>query len=181
VGEDVARELARIELPLSTYTQWYWKIDLHNLLHFLTLRADPHAQYEIRVYAEVMAAMVKRVAPFAYEAWIDYDIGGAHFSRGELAALRDLVEPGDQRVAARAGASLDAAGSPRTAWHPARSASSSRSCSLVRFPTSSWTSGACDLPPRSRLRCLRRFPGRIGRRPVDVGGTGGAAVVVIIA
>ncbi|NIP81529.1 MAG: FAD-dependent thymidylate synthase, partial [Gemmatimonadetes bacterium] len=54
VGQDVARELARIDLPLSTYTQWYWKIDLHNLLHFLTLRADPHAQYEIRAYAEVM-------------------------------------------------------------------------------------------------------------------------------
>jgi thymidylate synthase (FAD) len=109
VGEDVARELARIELPLSTYTQWYWKIDLHNLLHFLTLRADPHAQYEIRAYAEVMAGMVKRVAPFTYEAWIDYDIGGTHLSRGELAALRDLVDTDGQRVSTRPGASLDAA------------------------------------------------------------------------
>ncbi|HSJ07000.1 MAG TPA: FAD-dependent thymidylate synthase [Longimicrobiales bacterium] len=108
VGEDVARELARIELPLSTYTQWYWKIDLHNLMHFLTLRADRHAQYEIRAYAEVMAGMVKRVAPLAYEAWIDYDVGGAHFSRGELAAVRDLLNPGDAGVAVKAGASLDA-------------------------------------------------------------------------
>jgi thymidylate synthase (FAD) len=107
VGEDVARELARIELPLSTYTQWYWKIDLHNLMHFLTLRADRHAQYEIRAYAEVMAGMVKRVAPLAYEAWIDYDVGGAHFSRGELAAVRDLLEPGDAGIAAKPAASLD--------------------------------------------------------------------------
>jgi thymidylate synthase (FAD) len=109
VGEDVARELARIELPLSTYTQWYWKIDLHNLLHFLTLRVDPHAQLEIRAYAEVMAGMVRRVAPLAYEAWVDYDIGGAHFSRGELAALHALLASDDSGVAARDGVHLDAA------------------------------------------------------------------------
>jgi thymidylate synthase (FAD) len=92
VGADVARELARIDLPLSTYTQWYWKIDLHNLLHFLSLRADPHAQYEIRAYAEVMAGIVKRVAPLSYEAWIDYQVAGAVFSRGELAALQALLD-----------------------------------------------------------------------------------------
>jgi thymidylate synthase (FAD) len=109
VGEDVARELARIELPLSTYTQWYWKIDLHNLMHFLTLRVDTHAQLEIRAFAEVMAGMVKRVAPFAYEAWIDYDAGGAHFSRGELAALAPLLTGSDAGIAARDGASLDIA------------------------------------------------------------------------
>ncbi|HWP67319.1 MAG TPA: FAD-dependent thymidylate synthase [Candidatus Limnocylindria bacterium] len=91
VGEDVARELARIDLPLSTYTQWYWKIDLHNLFHFLSLRADPHAQYEIRVYARLIAGMVKRVAPLSFEAWFDYEYGGAHLSRAELAALRTLV------------------------------------------------------------------------------------------
>ncbi|HSJ09961.1 MAG TPA: FAD-dependent thymidylate synthase [Longimicrobiales bacterium] len=108
VGEDVAREIARIELPLSTYTQWYWKIDLHNLLHFLTLRVDAHAQLEIRAYAEVMAGIVKRVAPLSYEAWIDYDVAGAHFSRGEMAALRALLEPGDGAVRVRDGASLDA-------------------------------------------------------------------------
>lgn len=107
VAEDVAREIARIELPLSTYTQWYWKIDLHNLLHFLTLRVDPHAQLEIRAFAEVMAGMVKRVAPLSYEAWIDYDVAGGHFSRGELTALRSLLEPGADSVQTREGASLD--------------------------------------------------------------------------
>ncbi|HEX2167903.1 MAG TPA: FAD-dependent thymidylate synthase [Longimicrobiales bacterium] len=107
VGEDVAREIARIELPLSTYTQWYWKIDLHNLLHFLTLRVDPHAQLEIRAFAEVMAGMVKRVAPLSYEAWIDYDVAGAHFSRGELAAVRSLLAAGDDGIRARDAASLD--------------------------------------------------------------------------
>jgi thymidylate synthase (FAD) len=106
VEEDVARELARIELPLSTYTQWYWKIDLHNLLHFLTLRVDSHAQLEIRRYAEVMAGMVKRVAPLAYEAWIDYDVCGTHLSRGELAALQRLLEAGEEGVAGRDGARL---------------------------------------------------------------------------
>src|SRR4029450_6713162 len=79
-GGDVARELARIDLPLSTYTQWYWKIDLHNLLHFLTLRVDPRAQWEIQEYGKVMAGMLKRVAPLSYEAWIDYDVRGARLS-----------------------------------------------------------------------------------------------------
>ena len=92
VGRDVARELARIDLPLSTYTQWYWKIDLHNLIHFLTLRADLHAQYEIRAYAEIMAGILKRVAPLSYEAWIDYDFAAAAMSRAELAVLRELIE-----------------------------------------------------------------------------------------
>lgn len=91
VHHDVARELARIDLPLSVYTQWYWKVDLHNLLHFLTLRIDPHAQYEIRAFARVMAGMVQRVSPLTFEAWLDYDVHGARLSRGELAALRRLV------------------------------------------------------------------------------------------
>lgn len=90
-GEEIARELARIDLPLSTYTQWYWKIDLHNLLHFLTLRVDPHSQWEIREYGAVMAGMLKRVAPLSYEAWIDYDVCGAPMSRMELDVLRRLV------------------------------------------------------------------------------------------
>jgi thymidylate synthase (FAD) len=90
-GEDIARELARIDLPLSTYTQWYWKIDLHNLLHFLSLRVDSHAQWEIRRYGVVMAGIVQRVAPLSYEAWLDYDVCGARFSRGELAALDGLL------------------------------------------------------------------------------------------
>jgi len=88
---EVARELARIDLPLSTYTQWYWKIDLHNLLHFLTLRVDSHAQWEIQEYGRVMAGMLKRVAPLSYEAWIDYDVCGTHVSRAELSAIRALV------------------------------------------------------------------------------------------
>jgi thymidylate synthase (FAD) len=90
-GNDFARELARIDLPLSTYTQWYWKIDLHNLLHFLTLRVDSHAQWEIQQFGKVMAGMLKRVAPIAYEAWIDYEVCGARLSRMELAVLRESV------------------------------------------------------------------------------------------
>jgi thymidylate synthase (FAD) len=92
-AHEVARELARIDLPLSTYTQWYWKIDLHNLLHFLTLRVDRHAQWEIQEYGRVMAGMLKRVAPLSYEAWIDYDVCGARLSRMELDVLRALVRP----------------------------------------------------------------------------------------
>lgn len=99
-GQEVARELARIDLPLSTYTQWYWKIDLHNLLHFLTLRIDPHAQWEIQEYGRVMAGMLKRVAPISYEAWIDYDVCGGHVSRMELEALRQLLKPQDNGIVA---------------------------------------------------------------------------------
>jgi len=109
VQRDVARELARIDLPLSSYTQWYWKIDLHNLIHFLSLRADPHAQYEIRAFARVMAGMLRRVAPLSFEAWLDYDHGGAHLSRGELAALRRLVEVRGRDLEARRDAHVTAA------------------------------------------------------------------------
>lgn len=100
---DVARELARIDLPLSTYTQWYWKIDLHNLLHFLTLRVDRHAQWEIQQFGRVMAGMLKRAAPLSYEAWIDYDVCSARLSRMELAALRDLLRPDPNGLQAREG------------------------------------------------------------------------------
>jgi thymidylate synthase (FAD) len=109
-GEDIARELARIDLPLSTYTQWYWKIDLHNLLHFLKLRVDTHAQWEIQEYGRVMAGMLKRVAPLSYEAFIDYDVCGARLSRMELDALRKLVAVEGDGVQARPGAALDASG-----------------------------------------------------------------------
>jgi thymidylate synthase (FAD) len=108
IEQDIARELARIDLPLSTYTQWYWKTDLHNLLHFLTLRVDRHAQWEIREYARVMAGMVKRVAPLSYEAWLDYDLGGRPFSRTELQALAKLVHVDGECLSARAGAALAA-------------------------------------------------------------------------
>lgn len=105
--QEVARELARIDLPLSTYTQWYWKIDLHNLMHFLKLRVDSHAQWEIQEYGRVMAGMVRRVVPLAYEAWIDYDVCGTHMSRMELDALRSLLEVDEHgQVHARPGATL---------------------------------------------------------------------------
>lgn len=86
---DIARELARINLPLSLYTEWYWKIDLHNLFHFLRLRIDPHAQYEIRVYGEAMAEITKKVAPMAWEAFEDYILKSERFSRLELAVLAE--------------------------------------------------------------------------------------------
>ncbi|TAK55849.1 MAG: FAD-dependent thymidylate synthase [Bacteroidetes bacterium] len=82
--EDIARELARVNLPLSLYTEWYWKIDLHNLFHFLRLRIDPHAQYEIRIYAEAMAEITKTVCPLAWEAFEDYMLKSERFSRLEL-------------------------------------------------------------------------------------------------
>ncbi|HMJ14283.1 MAG TPA: FAD-dependent thymidylate synthase, partial [Polyangiaceae bacterium] len=107
-GEQVARELARIDLPLSTYTQWYWKIDLHNLLHFLKLRVDPHAQWEIQEFGKVMAGMLKLALPLSYEAWIDYDVCGARLSRMELDALRKLVSVEGGGLRARAGQGLEA-------------------------------------------------------------------------
>lgn len=117
--EDVAREISRIDLPLSTYTQWYWKIDLHNLLHFLSLRADSHAQREIREYATVMAGMVKRVAPITFEAWLDYEMGGDRVSRGELAALRRLVSVRpDGSLRARDGQMITTAGLAELALSP---------------------------------------------------------------
>jgi thymidylate synthase (FAD) len=87
----LARELARMNLPLNIYTQWYWKVDLHNLLHFLSLRADPHAQYEIRVYAEAMLDMVRRWLPIACEAFEDYAVGGAHLSRNGIDIVRRML------------------------------------------------------------------------------------------
>jgi thymidylate synthase (FAD) len=107
--QDVARELARIDLPLSTYTQWYWKIDLHNLLHFLTLRVDPRAQWEIQEFARVMAGMVKRVAPLSYEAWIDYDLTARPFTRVEREALAKLLDASPDGVRARDGAAVSRA------------------------------------------------------------------------
>ncbi|HEX3698168.1 MAG TPA: FAD-dependent thymidylate synthase [Polyangia bacterium] len=103
-ANQIARELARIDLPLSTYTQWYWKIDLHNLLHFLSLRVDAHAQWEIQEYGRVMAGMLKRVAPLSYEAWIDYDVCGGHLSRMELDVIRALVTGSAEEIGPRPGA-----------------------------------------------------------------------------
>ncbi|VDC28564.1 FAD-dependent thymidylate synthase [Pseudogemmobacter humi] len=86
--QGLARELARMNLPANVYTQWYWKVDLHNLFHFLRLRADPHAQYEIRVYAEAIAACVKDWVPLAYAAFEDYRLGGATLSAKAVAVLK---------------------------------------------------------------------------------------------
>jgi len=83
----VARELARSILPVNLYTEWYWKNDLHNLLHFVGLRSDSHAQYEIRVFSDAMAESVKAVAPFAWEAYQDYVVNGMRFSRIEQSLL----------------------------------------------------------------------------------------------
>ncbi len=92
IGDGLAREMARINLPLSLYTEWYWKIDLHNLFHFLRLRMDDHAQKEIRVYADVMAEIVRTICPIAYEAFADYSLNAASFSGPELVILRDSLE-----------------------------------------------------------------------------------------
>lgn len=94
-GIGLARELARINLPANIYTQWYWKVDLHNLFHFLRLRADPHAQYEIRAYANVICTLVEQWVPIAYQAWTDYRREAVTFSRLEMIALRDMLTTGD--------------------------------------------------------------------------------------
>jgi thymidylate synthase (FAD) len=104
--EDIAREIARIDLPLSTYTQWYWKVDLHNLLHFLSLRVDPRAQWEIQEFARAIAGMVKRVAPLSYEAWVDYDLESRPLTRAERDVLSRLVSADDESITARAAASV---------------------------------------------------------------------------
>ena len=80
-NDGVARELARAILPVNIYTEWYWKNDLHNLLHFIGLRSDSHAQYEIQVYSDAMSLSVKNVAPYAWEAYKDYRISGMYFSK----------------------------------------------------------------------------------------------------
>lgn len=91
LAKGVAREIARIVLPVSNYTEWYWKVDLHNLFHFLRLRLDSHAQYEIRVYAEAMAQIVQSIVPVAYEAFEDYMLGSVKLSRIELQVLKTML------------------------------------------------------------------------------------------
>lgn len=98
----VAREIARINLPVSNYTEWYWKIDLHNLFHFLKLRIDAHAQYEIRVYGEAMASIVKEIVPVAWEAFEDYVLHSHKLSRIEAMAIMSMLGelPSDETLAA---------------------------------------------------------------------------------
>ncbi len=87
----LARELARMNLSLNFYTQWYWKTNLHNLMHFLSLRADAHAQYEIRVYADIMIDTLKRWCPICHDAFMEYRMGGAHLSKTGLAVIRRMI------------------------------------------------------------------------------------------
>ena len=91
VNNGMAREIARINLPLSIYTEWYWKIDLHNLFHFLKLRLDKHAQYEIRVYAEIIADILKQCVPYSWEAFEDYILNAITFSEPELKILKKII------------------------------------------------------------------------------------------
>ncbi|THD75769.1 FAD-dependent thymidylate synthase [Thalassobius vesicularis] len=90
--QGLARELARMNLPANIYTQWYWKVDLHNLFHFLRLRADSHAQYEIRVYAEEICKIVADWVPFAYRAFEDYRMGGETLSAAALDCVRRMLK-----------------------------------------------------------------------------------------
>lgn len=87
----LAREVSRIVQPLNTYTEWYWKVDLHNLMHFLALRVDGHAQYEIRVFAEAIADIVKQWMPVTYEAFMDYRVGTKTLTKAEIAVTKRLI------------------------------------------------------------------------------------------
>lgn len=102
LSDNIARELARINLPLSTYTEFYWRMDLHNLFHFLKLRLDAHAQKEIRDYAEVVFDLAKRVAPLACDAFVEYGLAAIPFSQTEVAALKELLAGRDVELTGKA-------------------------------------------------------------------------------
>ena len=91
-NKGLARELARMNLTLNTYTQWYWKTDLLNLLNFLSLRADSHAQYEIRVYAEVMTETLKKWVPITFDAFMDYRVGGMELSAKGKTVIQKMIK-----------------------------------------------------------------------------------------
>ncbi len=110
----LARELARMTLTLNTYTQWYWKTDLHNLLNFLQLRADPHAQHEIRAYAAPMVEILRAWVPAAADAFLEYRLGAVTLSAGMLAVVRrrlagDAVEQATSGLSKREWSELEAA------------------------------------------------------------------------
>jgi len=105
---DIARELARIDLPLNTYSQWFWKIDLHNLFHALGLRCHEHASWEIRQYFNWLAGLAKRLAPVSFEAWEDYHFYARTFSRQEMWLLRSALAVEGKEVVSR----LDECGNP---------------------------------------------------------------------
>ena len=88
----LARELARMNLTLNSYTQWYWKTDLLNLLNFLFLRADKHAQFEIRVYAETMLETVKKWVPITHSAFLDYRVGAVHVSSKGKKIIKEMIK-----------------------------------------------------------------------------------------
>jgi thymidylate synthase (FAD) len=108
VGPGLARELARMNLSLNFYTQWYWKVDLHNFMNFLRLRADAHAQYEIRVYAERMLDVMKKWVPLSHAAFEEYDLKSAHLSATAIQVVRRML----------AGERVDqpASGLPKREW-----------------------------------------------------------------
>lgn len=93
-GVGLARELSRMVLPVNIYTEWYWKIDVHNLMHFMRLRCDPHAQYEVRVYADAMLALFVDWMPVTHEAFVDYRLEAVTLSRMEFAAIKNLLSEG---------------------------------------------------------------------------------------
>ena len=105
----LARELARMNLTLNTYTQWYWKTDLLNLMNFLRLRADDHAQYEIRAYADVMLDTLKKWVPTTYEAFMDYRVGGTEVSSKGKTVIQKLIK--GEKV------SIDESGLSKREWN----------------------------------------------------------------
>lgn len=90
--QGLTRELARINLPVSFYTQWYWKVDLHNLFHFMSLRGDSHAQHEIQVYVRAIEDIVKAWVPFAYEAFVEHRLHGSYFSKTGVEIIKKLID-----------------------------------------------------------------------------------------
>jgi thymidylate synthase (FAD) len=105
--DGVAREIARINLPLSLYTEWYWQIDLHNLLHFIKLRIGAHSQKEIRLYAEVLFDIMKKVCPLTAEAFEEYERNGVSFSAKEFAALKAMLAGASQEACGLSGKELE--------------------------------------------------------------------------
>lgn len=90
--DSLSRELARINLTLNTYTEWYWKIDLHNFMHFLSLRADQHSQYEIRAYADILVQILKRWVPITYKAFCSYTLNSTNLSQEALIVIKKLLK-----------------------------------------------------------------------------------------
>lgn len=107
IKQGVAREIARINLPLSLYTEFYWEMDLHNLFHFLKLRLDAHAQYEIREYARVMLDICKCVAPLAVRSFCNHINDGVRFSGEEMNALRDILDGKENPLSGKAKTRFD--------------------------------------------------------------------------